>query len=189
MRVLGLVIAIVSLRGLPRTWQVVVYILVGLSAGLFLFVARVSNAASYLSDAPQSCMNCHVMTDAYVSWQRGSHARVALCNDCHVPHFNPVGKYAFKASDGLKHSYVFTFRKEPDVLELSKVAMPVVQDNCVRCHTLAFEMIRLADSSQGKCWDCHNNVHGSVHGLSASPAELRPVLPKAGLSVTNEGVE
>ena len=93
-----------------------IYLLAGLAAGLALFIARISNAASYLSDAPQTCINCHVMTDAYASWQRGSHGKVAICNDCHVPHSNPVAKYAFKASDGLKHSYVFTFRLEPQVL-------------------------------------------------------------------------
>jgi hypothetical protein len=53
----------------------------------------------------------------------------------------------------------------------------------------ALEMVRLADSSGRKCWDCHNNIHGSVHGLSASPAELRPKLPQAGVSVTHKGVE
>lgn len=74
---------------------------------------RIANATSYLSDSPQTCINCHVMTDAYASWQRGSHGRVAVCVDCHVPHSNLVAKYAYKSRDGLKHSCVFTMRKEP----------------------------------------------------------------------------
>jgi cytochrome c nitrite reductase small subunit len=178
---------VVSLRGLPKKWQTAIYILAGLIGGLALFIVRISNASSYLSDAPQTCMNCHVMTDAYASWQQSSHGRVTVCNDCHVPHINPVAKYTFKASDGLKHSYVFTFRLEPQVLDLSKGAKPVVQDNCLRCHFGVLEMVRLSDSSQRKCWDCHNNIHGSVHSISASPAELRPDLPKAGLDTNEKG--
>jgi cytochrome c nitrite reductase small subunit len=187
MKVLNLARMVVSLRGLPKKWQITIYLLAGLAAGLALFISRISNAASYLSESPQTCMNCHVMTDAYASWQRGSHGRVTVCNDCHVPHTNPVAKYAFKASDGLKHSYVFTFRLEPQALDLSKGAKPVVQDNCVRCHSQVLEMIRLSDSSQRKCWDCHNNIHGPIHGISSSPAELRPELPNAGLGINGKG--
>jgi cytochrome c nitrite reductase small subunit len=189
MKILNLARMVVSLQGLPRKWQTTIYILAGLAVGVALFVARISNAASYLSDSPGACINCHVMTDAYASWQRGSHGRVAACNDCHVPHINYVAKYAFKAADGLKHSYVFTFRIEPQVLDLSKGALPVVQDNCVRCHSQVMEMVKLSNSSQRKCWDCHNNIHGSVQGLSSSPAQLRPDLPKAGLNMNEKGVD
>jgi len=108
--------------------------LVGIAVGVALLLARIADAASYLSDSPRTCMNCHVMTDAYTTWQRGSHARVALCTDCHVPHTNPVAAVAFKATDGLKHSYVFTTRTEPQVIKLSQRAVPVVQTNCLRCH-------------------------------------------------------
>ena len=189
MKVLHLAMMVVSLRGLQKKWQTAIYLLAGLAAGLALFIVRISNAASYLSDAPQTCINCHVMTDAYASWQRGSHGKAAICNDCHVPHSNPVAKYAFKATDGLKHSYVFTFRLEPQALDLSKGAKPVVQDNCVRCHTKTLAMVRLADLSQSKCWDCHNNIHGPVHSISSSPAQLRPDLPQAGLHSVTKGVE
>jgi cytochrome c nitrite reductase small subunit len=189
MKLLYLARMVVLLRGLPKKWQVAIYIFAGCAGGLALFVARISNAASYLSDLPGTCINCHVMTDAYASWQRGSHGRAAVCNDCHVPHINSVAKYAFKASDGLKHSYVFTLRLEPQVLDLSKGAKPVVQDNCVRCHSQAMEMVQLSDSSQRKCWDCHNNIHGSVQGLSSSPVQLRPDLPKAGLNMNEKGVK
>jgi cytochrome c nitrite reductase small subunit len=189
MKILNLARMVVTLRGLPKKWQIAIYLLAGIAAGLALFVARISNAASYLSDSPGACINCHVMTDAYVSWQRGSHGMVTVCNDCHVPYINPVAKYAFKATDGLKHSYVFTLRLEPQVLDLSNGALPVVQDNCVRCHSQVMEMVQLSDSSQRKCWDCHSNIHGSVKGLSSSPAQLRPELPKAGLNMNEKGVE
>lgn len=178
-----------ALTGLSKHWQIAVYISLGLCIGIAVLLARIANAASYLSDAPRTCMNCHVMTDAYATWQRGSHGRVAICTDCHVSHNNPVAKYAFKATDGLKHSYVFTLRKEPQVLQLSKRAVPVVQANCLRCHSNQLAMIRLAESSERKCWDCHNNIHGAVRSLSSSPRVLRPRLPDAGLESITKGVK
>jgi len=170
-----------TLSPLPGPMRVVVFVLVGVAVGMAVLIARISNAASYLSDAPETCMNCHVMTDAYATWQRGSHGLVATCVDCHVPHTNIVAKMVFKGIDGLKHSYVFTMRTEPQVLRLSERAVPVVQGNCLRCHGDMFAMIRLASSSQRTCWDCHDNIHGSVRSLSASPHVLRPRLPDAGL--------
>jgi len=121
------------------------------------------------------------MTDAYATWQRGSHGRVAICVDCHLPHTNPVAKLAFKGMDGSKHMTVFMMRREPQVFRLSQSAVPVVQANCIRCHADQFMMIRLAAASERVCWDCHTNVHGTEHSLSSSPEVLRPRLPDAGL--------
>ena len=172
---------LLRLAGLPQALRVIIYALIGIIAGSVVVLVRISNAASYLSDSPNSCINCHVMTDAYASWQRGSHGRVAVCNDCHVPHTNIVAKYGFKAMDGTKHSAIFTLRREPQVLESSHTAQPVIQQNCLRCHQSQFEMIRLSKTSEQKCWDCHQNIHGPVRSLSASPSELRPTLPNSGL--------
>ncbi|KKK81861.1 hypothetical protein LCGC14_2809160 [marine sediment metagenome] len=179
----GRIRSLLRLEGLSRGWQIAACLSVGIAIGSALVVARLANAASYLSESPAACINCHVMTDAYVSWQRGSHARVAKCVDCHVPHSNPIAKLAFKSADGAKHSYVFTVRSEPQVLRLSSGAVPVVQANCVRCHANKLQMIRLAGSSERTCWDCHSNVHGHVRAQSASPRALRPKLPDAGSDV------
>jgi cytochrome c nitrite reductase small subunit len=175
------VLTIVTLAGLPRPVQVGVYSLAGVAVGMALLLTRIANATSYLSDEPGACINCHVMTDAYASWQRGSHGRVAVCVDCHVPHSSFAAKYAYKAQDGLKHSYVFTTRREPQVLGLSARAVPVVQANCVRCHGRQVRMVGLADATQRRCWDCHQGFHGKARSLSASPSILRPGLPAAGL--------
>ena len=179
---------VLSLCGLGRKWQVFFYVLIGAALGSAAVLIRIANAASYLSDSPLTCINCHVMTDAYVSWHRGSHGQTAVCTDCHVPHENLAAKWAFKGMDGTKHSAVFTMRAEPQVLSLSALAVPVVQRNCLRCHGDQLQMIRLAGVSERKCWDCHHNIHGEVRSLSASPSELRPELPKAGLPLNFQEV-
>jgi cytochrome c nitrite reductase small subunit len=200
MTIVDRVMSVVRLAGLPRPLQVGIYGLVGVALGAGLVVVRIANAASYLSDEPQACINCHVMTDAYASWQRGSHGHAAVCIDCHVPHSSFVAKYAYKAQDGLKHSYVFTRRREPQVLGLSARAVPVVQTNCVRCHdhqvlmiagvaqpSSAGERIPLEAALERRCWDCHQGIHGKARSLSASPAALRPGLPEAGLDWMKKG--
>lgn len=172
---------LLTMKGLSRKMQITICILFGLVIGVGVLVAQVGNAVSYLSDSPETCMNCHVMTDAYATWQRGSHAKVAVCIDCHVPHSNIVAKNLFKSMDGMKHSTVFTLHLEPQVLELSNAAVKAVQTNCLRCHSDQLAMIRLAGTSERTCWSCHTNTHGNVRSLSSSPHVLRPKLPDAGL--------
>jgi cytochrome c nitrite reductase small subunit len=162
-------------------WRWPILVVLALLFGVGLATARASNATSYLSDDPATCLNCHVMRNAYATWMHGSHGRVTVCNDCHVPHMNPVAKMAFKGGDGMRHSYVFTTRGEPQVLRMNAGAVPVVQGNCLRCHANQFEMIRLAASGERRCWDCHENFHGDVRSLSATPNARVPALPPAGL--------
>jgi len=161
-------------------WRINIAVVGGVFCGLGIVVARISNVVSYLSDSPETCINCHVMTNAYATWERGSHGKWTVCNDCHVPHESTVAKLAFKAMDGVKHSYVFTLRKEPQVLRLSSIAEHVVQANCIRCHEHQFQMARLGPVADRRCWDCHENIHGRVRSLSASPHVRRPRLPAAG---------
>ncbi len=169
-----------ALRFLPANFRPMAFVMLGITAGLGLFVFHISRAASYLSDAPETCMNCHVMSTQYVTWQHSSHARVATCNDCHVPHTSAAAKYAFKAKDGLWHATVFTMRWEPQVIRLSKGAIPVVEENCRRCHADVVADVATGVHKPGdlRCWDCHREVpHGSVRSLSATPEAFRPRLP------------
>jgi cytochrome c nitrite reductase small subunit len=94
----------------PDPWKLPVIMVLGIFVGLGMHVLYIANAASYLSDDPEACVNCHVMNPQFATWQRGSHGRVATCNDCHVPHDNIAHTYYFKAQDGLRHSTMFTFR-------------------------------------------------------------------------------
>ena len=174
----------------PPEWQLPVIVLLGILTGLGSLALYISNAGSYLSDEPEACMNCHVMASEYATWQRGSHARAAVCNDCHVPHENFVKKYAFKARDGLRHATMFTFRLEPQVIQLNKAAIPVVQTNCVRCHVNLVENVtprktygeEVHSGDSRLCWECHRQTpHGRVNSLAATPyarvPRLTPVVP------------
>lgn len=169
----------------PPNWRVPVLLSTGILAGLFFFILHIGRATSYLSDNPEACVNCHVMTPQYATWERSSHARVTVCNDCHVPHDNIISKYFFKASDGLRHSFMFTFRLEPQVIQIKQAGKNAVQKNCIRCHTEVIHPVsiraisnqKIQEDGDGYCWDCHREVpHGRVNSLSSTPYARVPVL-------------
>lgn len=155
----------------------------GMAVGLGLLAFQVSNARSYMSNEPEACINCHVMTGAYAGWDHSSHRLTATCNDCHVPHENAVRKIAFKAQDGAWHSFAFTFRLEPQVITLGHDASPVIQRNCVRCHEQQVMNTTMASwSAEERCWHCHRETpHGLARSLSSAPHVRRPTLPSAGM--------
>ncbi len=176
----------------PPQWKIPVVVTLGVLAGLGMLILRISNATAYLSNDPQACINCHVMTTQYISWQKSSHARFATCADCHVPQDNFIRTYMFKASDGLRHAYMFTFRLEPQVIQIKDAGTNVVQENCIRCHAnqlhrtaaINFITVSMREAGEGKfCWECHRETpHGVVRSLSAFPdariPQLNPILPK-----------
>ncbi|KAF0159470.1 MAG: cytochrome c nitrite reductase membrane subunit NrfH [Ignavibacteria bacterium] len=169
----------------PDKWKMPVIILLGIFFGLGFYVIYISNAASYLSDDPKTCVNCHVMYPQYATWERGSHGRVATCNDCHVPQDNLINKYLFKANDGLRHATYFTMRWEPQVIQIKEAGKNAVQENCIRCHTNLVHPIGLRainnknvqDQTEKFCWDCHRETpHGRIHSLSSTPYANVPQL-------------
>lgn len=171
---------IFSLGFVPPRWRIACFAALGLLGGVGLAVARISRAGSYLSDKPETCINCHVMNVQYATWQRSSHAGVATCNDCHVPHDNVLHHYAFKAKDGMRHATIFTLRGEPQVIRMSKAAVPVVEANCRRCHGNVVDEVHLKEYQSGdlRCWDCHRDVpHGRGRSLSSVHSPLNPQLP------------
>lgn len=168
----------------PHRWRTAAIIAVASIIGLGLYVFRLSNAASYLSDDPQACVNCHLMTPQYLTWTHSSHREVAHCNDCHVPHNNVFNKYFFKAKDGLYHASIFTLRAEPQVIRAKGPSSAVIQDNCIRCHMDQVTDARMAgfvENHVGKrtdrtCWECHRDVpHGRVKSLSSVGLQIDPI--------------
>ena len=169
----------------PPQWIIFATVLVGVIVGLLFYSVYVSNAVSYLSDDPKTCVNCHVMMPEYATWRHSSHGRVTSCNDCHVPHTNPVAKYVFKAKDGLGHATAFTLGTEPQVIRMKEEGQAVVQENCKRCHSTLNQEVGLLNISleeakhdKGKlCWQCHREVpHGRVKGLTSTPNARVPTL-------------
>lgn len=177
----------------PGRWQLPVILILGVMVGIILLLFRASNAHSYLSDKPETCINCHVMFSEYASWSHSSHRERATCNDCHVPQDNFVRTYLFKAMDGLRHATIFTARAEPQVIRIKQAGINVVQENCIRCH---FELVSFVNIVQvtgdnhetgagARCWDCHRETpHSSVRSLASFPHSLVPQLE----SVTPEWI-
>ncbi len=167
-----------SLKHLPKKVRFVCLGSVGAFFGMAVYVANMSNALSYLSDEPEACINCHVMTPQYASWKHSSHASIS-CNDCHVPHDSTLRKYFFKAKDGARHSYLFTLRKESQVMRTTEESAEVIQENCIRCHEGVVEeaMTPKGHDFERSCIECHREVpHGRVTSLSATPNAAVPEL-------------
>ncbi len=173
------------LSHIPNQFILPLFIVGGIVAGLGGYTVYMSRAHSYLSDDPSACINCHIMTPYYQSWDHSSHAQWATCNECHVPQDNILNGYAFKAKDGLYHAAVFTLRAEPQAIRPRDESYGVIMNNCIRCHTqlntefVKTGMISYSDVNEGKgkaCWDCHTQVpHTKVSSLSASPNALVPL--------------
>ena len=173
------------LTHIPNQFILLIFVVGGVIVGLGGYTFYMSRAYSYLSDDPSACINCHIMTPYYQSWNHSSHMQWATCNDCHVPHDNIVSQYGFKAMDGLYHAAVFTVKAEPQVIRPRDASYKVIMQNCIRCHTeLNTEFVKTGMISytevkegQGKaCWDCHSEVpHTKVSNLSASPNAIVPL--------------
>ena len=106
---------------------------VGLAAGLGVFTFGYAKGASYLTNDPAACANCHIMSEHFAAWQRGSHRVAATCNDCHTPH-DLVGKYVTKARNGFWHSFYFTTGRYPDPLRITERNRRVTEGACRYCH-------------------------------------------------------
>jgi cytochrome c nitrite reductase small subunit len=105
----------------------------GLAAGLGVFTFGYARGASYLTNDPAACANCHVMSEHFAAWQKGSHHATATCNDCHTPH-DLVGKYTTKALNGFWHSFYFTTGRYPDPLRITERNRRVTEQACRHCH-------------------------------------------------------
>jgi cytochrome c nitrite reductase small subunit len=172
---------------LTTGWRRLFTVLSGVLAGFLILVVYLSNAVSYLSDEPETCINCHLMIPQYSTWFNSSHRERATCNDCHVPHDNVFRKYLFKGMDGTRHATYFTLRWEPQVIKIKEAGIGVVQENCIRCHS---DMLHEVSASKvtGEsyktendmlCWNCHREVpHGRIHSQSSTPYSTAPQLTK-----------
>ena len=137
-------------------------ILLGASIGIGAFTFVYARGASYLTNNPAACANCHIMREHYASWVKSSHGKVAVCNDCHAPH-NLIGKYITKGRNGFWHSFYFTTGNFPDPLRITPRNHEITEEACRYCHEAITQTIEHGTSAydeddQLRCTRCHRNV-------------------------------
>jgi cytochrome c nitrite reductase small subunit len=135
------------------------FVMLGAIVGLGAYTFVYANGASYLSDSPAACANCHVMHTQYENWNKSAHKHVANCNDCHMPNNSFFTKYAAKSYNGLMHASAFTVGDYPDTLTITKFNRDVTSLNCVRCHEgVVSSMAKVGTADQADCLSCHRGV-------------------------------
>ncbi len=142
---------------------IVFAVLLGELAGVGIFTFGYGQGASYLSNRPQACANCHVMQDHFDSWQNSSHQHVAVCNDCHLPH-DFIGKWLTKSDNGFFHSLAFTLENFHEPIQIKQRNRRVTQRACLDCHAnLVHQMLPTdSDDEMLACMHCHSDV-GHAH--------------------------
>jgi len=134
-----------------------------MSGGLGAYVLWYARGASYLTNDPAACANCHVMQDHYDAWLKSSHRLVAVCNDCHTPH-NFFGKYAVKGLNGMRHATAFTTQLFHEPIQIGALNRAVAESACRNCHADIVEQIDFhpgASRPQNQrlsCTFCHASV-------------------------------
>lgn len=131
----------------------------GVLLGLGGFTFGYGEGASYLLDDPRACANCHVMEGHFDSWRNSSHARVATCNDCHLPH-DPIGKWVVKADNGFFHSLAFTFEDFHEPIQIKPRNRRVTQNACLGCHADFVDAMLPATPDGEMLWCAH--CHGDA---------------------------
>ena len=152
--------------GSTRYWLAGLAVMFGVLIGLSAFTFVYAEGFSYLSDDPNSCVNCHVMRGQFDGWSHSSHKAVAVCNDCHTPHRFP-DKWIVKGINGFNHSLAFTLDNYPENIQIRGFNADIARENCLECHATAISMIEHIGSDEPlNCVACHGNVgHDNVaHG-------------------------
>jgi cytochrome c nitrite reductase small subunit len=131
----------------------------GLLLGIGLYTFGYARGYSYMTDDPEACVNCHVMREQYEGWQKSSHRKVAVCNDCHTPP-GFISKYVVKGLNGFHHSYAFTSGRFPDNIQITGRNERVAEESCMKCHEEITTGIRGARHGNDKmnCVSCHGSV-------------------------------
>ena len=130
----------------------------GIAAGIGGYTFIYAKGASYLTNDPGACANCHIMEEQYSGWIKSSHRAVAVCNDCHTPP-GLVAKYATKASNGFWHSFAFTSGRFHEPIEITPRNRNVTEQACRKCHQEIVQAIEGHKESETlSCIRCHRSV-------------------------------
>ncbi len=139
---------------------VLLAVAVGCVVGVGGYTFIYAKGASYLTNDPAACANCHIMSEQYDGWVKSSHRNVAVCNDCHTPH-DLIGKYYTKANNGYHHSLAFTTGRFHEPIQIKERNRQITENACRYCHQ---DIVQAIDSHGGKgsdklsCIQCHKSV-------------------------------
>ena len=134
----------------------IIAVAAGLAVGVGGYTFVYARGASYLTNDPAACANCHVMREQYAGWIKSSHRAVAVCNDCHTPH-DLVGKYVTKARNGFWHSFAFTSGWFHEPIAMTARNRAVTEGACRTCHGNVVEAIE-SHRERLACLTCHRPV-------------------------------
>jgi len=131
----------------------------GLAAGIGAYTFIYAHGASYLTEDPAACANCHIMQDHYDAWLKSSHHTVAVCNDCHTP-ADFFGKYLTKGLNGYHHSMAFTLQNFHEPIQITARNREITESACRKCHQ---DIVDAIDHGGGRrehlaCIRCHAQV-------------------------------
>jgi cytochrome c nitrite reductase small subunit len=142
-----------------RSLLLISAIVIGVAIGIGAFTFVYARGASYLTNDPNACANCHVMREHFDAWVKSTHHAVAVCNDCHAPH-DLFGKYQTKARNGFWHSFYFTAGTFPDPIRITPRNHEVTEHACRTCHEQITQAIDAHSEAIGpiSCTRCHPNV-------------------------------
>jgi cytochrome c nitrite reductase small subunit len=138
--------------------DIVVGSVIGTAMAVAGYTFIYAKGASYMTNDPKACANCHVMQGHYDGWVKSSHRSVAVCNDCHTPPgFFP--KYFTKAENGFWHSFAFTTGRYPDEILMHERNRKVTERACRKCHVQIVSDIEAhGGTEQLSCIRCHRSV-------------------------------
>jgi len=161
--------------GRPKGWlvglfaqigflPVAIAVVMGMLGGIGAFTFGYGKGASYLSNDPMACTNCHIMQEHFDTWQKSSHKHVAACNDCHLPH-STVGKWVVKSDNGFFHSLAFTTGDFHEPIQIKPRNRHVTQNACLSCHDDFVDHMRPEESGKDMllCVHCHSDVGHAGH--------------------------
>lgn len=142
-------------------YGLIVAIPIGLAVGIGGFTFFYAKGASYMTNDPMACANCHIMQDHYDGWTRSSHRSVAVCNDCHTPS-GLLAKYGTKALNGWNHSLAFTTGNFHEPIQITERNHAITEQACRKCHqeiTQAIEApYHAGPIEELSCIRCHGAV-------------------------------
>lgn len=139
--------------------SILVAVTAGLAAGVGAYTFLYAKGASYLTNNPAACANCHIMNEQFSGWMKASHRSVAGCNDCHTPP-GFFAKYKTKASNGFWHSFAFTTGRFHEPIRVKAHNREITELACRHCHLDIVQAIEGTHQESAKisCIRCHASV-------------------------------